>query len=234
MIQALRALGLALADLPRPRIFGVVLTGIALTVGLFLALQALVFWLLWRFGPDHLTLPWVGDVPFGHALSWGSLALFPVMGVFLMAPVAAFFAGLFTERVAQTVEDIHYPGRPGRSLDLWDSLMDALAVTAAVVVTTIALLILTPILGPVAPILFYAANGWLLGREFFSLAARRHVSVRATSDLRRDNPVAIITTGVLIALLLTVPVLNIVIPVFAAAAFTHLFHQLNGRSVRSS
>ena len=32
--------------------------------------------------------------------------------------------------------------------------------------------------------------------------------------------------GVGVALLLTIPVLNIVIPVLAAAAFTHLFHLL--------
>ena len=48
-----------LGDLLRPRIFGVVLLGIALTVLLFVLLQAAIFWALAAFGPDHVTLPWI-------------------------------------------------------------------------------------------------------------------------------------------------------------------------------
>ena len=45
-----------------------------------------------------------------------------------------------------------------------------------------------PFLGPLAPVLFYGANGWLLGREFFQMAARRaHPRGGGAADLRRAH-----------------------------------------------
>ena len=54
------------------------LMGIALTILLFVALQSAVFWALRSFVPGSLSLPWIGTLDVGSALSWGSLALFPV------------------------------------------------------------------------------------------------------------------------------------------------------------
>lgn len=229
MIAAFRALALGLADLFRPRVFAVLAAGMALTLGLFLVLQALAFWALRAWGPEAITLPWIGPVPIGEALSWGSLALFPLMSLFLAAPVAAGFAGLFSERVSETVEAAHLYPR-GSSLGLMDGLLESVVVLGAVVVVSIAMLILTPFVGPLAPILFYAANGWLLGREFFQMIARRHLSAEDAGRLRQRRMGAVVTLGVGIALLLTVPLLNILVPVLAAAAYTHLFHIVSARS----
>ena len=226
----LRALTLGWGDLLRPRILSLVLAGIGLTVALFVALQAGAFWLIRLFTPGSLTLPWIGAIDVGNTLSWGSLALFPLMGFFLMAPVAAGFAGLFAENVADAVERIHYPARLGQSLDFADGLLESLAVMAAVVGVAILSLILTPFLGPFAPVLFYGANGWLLGREFFQMAARRHLAEDEARDLRRRNTGRVTAAGALVAVALTVPVVNIAVPLLSAAAFTHLFHMISGTS----
>ncbi|MDO5632700.1 MAG: EI24 domain-containing protein [Paracoccus sp. (in: a-proteobacteria)] len=218
------ALSRAITDLLRPRIFGLVLTGIALTIGLFIALQAAVFFLIRNFVPGGFSLPFWGPIDFGTVLSWASLALFPLIGFFLMAPVAAAFSGLFAEKVADAVEDTHYPTARGQSLDFMDGLLESLAVMGAVIGVALLSLITMPILGPFSPVLFYGANGWLLGREFFQMAARRHLHEPQATALRQVNNARITWAGVLIAFLLTVPVLNIVVPVLAAAAFTHLFH----------
>ncbi|WP_234450809.1 EI24 domain-containing protein [Paracoccus sp. MC1862] len=228
MIPALRALALGVADLFRPRVFAVLAMGVALTLGLFILLQALAFWALRAWGPESIALPWIGSLPIGEALSWGSLALFPLMSLFLAAPVAAGFAGLFSEQVSETVEAAHgYPR--GTSLGLLDGLAESLLVIGAVVVVSIAVLILTPFIGPLAPILFYAANGWLLGREFFQMVARRHLPAEDADRLRQRRPGAVVTLGIGVALLLTVPLLNILVPVLAAAAYTHLFHIVSAR-----
>lgn len=223
MTAAPRALALGLLDLFRPRIFAVVATGVALTLGLFILLQALAFWALRAWGPESLSLPWIGSLPIGEALSWGSLALFPLMSLFLAAPVAAGFAGLFSEQVSERVEAAH-GYRRGRGLGFLEGLGDSLLVLGAVLLVGVAVLVLTPFVGPLAPILFYAANGWLLGREFFHMAARRHLPSDRADALRRDRGGAVMALGVGIALLLTVPLLNILVPVLAAAAYTHLFH----------
>lgn len=221
--MVLRALFLAWGDMLRPRIFGVVALGVGLTLLLFVALQALLFWAAGHFAPQSLTLPWIGTVPLAPALSWSSLLLFPLMSIFLMAPVAAGFSGLFAEQVADAVEDTHYPTAKGLPVDFWAGIWDSLAVMGAVIAVTLVTLALTPFLGPLASVLFYGGNGWLLGREFFQMAARRHLHAPQASALRRSLSVQATALGVLIALLLTVPVLNVVVPVLAAAGFTHLY-----------
>ena len=224
------ALARAWDDLLRPQILRLLLIGVALTILLFVVLQAGAFWLVRLVTPGSLTLPWIGTIDIGNALSWGSLALFPVMGFFLMAPVAAAFSGIFAENVAERVEAIHYPDNPGQPLDMVEGLLDSLGVIGAVLGVAVLSLLVTPLLGPLAPVLFYGANGWLLGREFFQMAARRHLHAPQATEMRRAHGLTITGTGVMIAVLLTVPVLNIAVPVLAAAAFTHLFHLIRGSS----
>ncbi|WP_207101195.1 EI24 domain-containing protein [Paracoccus shandongensis] len=227
-MTVLRALTLAWLDLLRPRILRLALMGVGLTILLFVLLQAAVFWAVRSFVPGGFSLPWIGTLDVGSVLSWGSLALFPLMGFFLMAPVAAGFAGLFAEQVADAVEEIHYPALRGKSLDFWDGLLESLAVVAAVLVVAVLSLVLTPFLGPVAPLLLFGANGWLLGREFFQMAARRHMDEPQATALRRANSARVTLAGVLVAVALVVPVVNIAVPLLAAAAFTHLFHGVSG------
>ncbi|WP_374301633.1 EI24 domain-containing protein [Paracoccus sp. (in: a-proteobacteria)] len=229
-----RALLLGWLDLLRPRILTLALTGVALTILLFVALQSALFWAVRSLVPGDLSLPWIGTLDVGSALSWGSLALFPLMGFFLMAPVAAGFAGLFAERVADVVEEMHYPARRGTSLDFLDGLLESVAVVLAVLAIGILSLFLTPVLGPLAPLLLFAANGWLLGREFFQMAARRHMDEPQATALRKANAGRVTLAGVLVAVALVIPVVNIAVPLLAAAAFTHLFHLLSGSAGQGS
>lgn len=224
----LRALFLGWLDLLRPRVLRLALMGLALTVLLFVALQSALFWAIRSFFPGDFSLPWIGTLDLGATLSWGSLALFPLMGFFLMAPVAAGFAGLFAERVADVVEEMHYPARRGASLDFMDGLLESVAVVLAVLAVAILSLVLTPFLGPLAPVLLFGANGWLLGREFFQMAARRHLDEPQATALRRANAGRVTLAGVLVAMALVIPLVNIAVPLLAAAAFTHLFHGVSG------
>ncbi|MTD99240.1 hypothetical protein GIY56_02945 [Paracoccus sp. YIM 132242] len=225
-----RALVLAWLDLLRPRILRLALIGVGLTILLFVALQSAVFWAVRSFVPGGWSLPWIGTLDVGSALSWGSLALFPLMGFFLMAPVAAGFAGLFAEQVADAVEEIHYPARRGSGLDFLDGLLESVAVVLAVLAVAVLSLVLTPFLGPLAPVLLFGANGWLLGREFFQMAARRHMDEPQATALRKANGARVMLAGVLVAVALVIPVVNIAVPLLAAAAFTHLFHLVSGTS----
>lgn len=230
---AARALLLGWSDLLRPQSLGLVLGGVVLTLALFLGLQAALFFALRLLGPDHITLPLLGSIEIGHALSWGSLALFPVLSIFLMTPVAAGFAGLFSDRIAAGVEARHYHIVASQPPDWFDSLLEGVAVMAAALAIAVAVLLATPMVGPLAPLLFYGANGWLLGREFLQMAARRHLAEADATAFRRAHMARASWLGTGIAVLLSVPLLNIAVPVLAAAAFTHLF-QLSRAAVDPS
>lgn len=229
----LTALSRAFADLFRPGIFSVMLWGIGLTLLLFVGLQAAVFFALGHFAPASVGLPFGVELPLASLLSWGSLLLLPLMAVFLMAPVAAGFAGLFAERVAEAVEQRHYPANIGQPLDFMDGLLASVPIVGLMIVIALVTLMLSPLLGPLTPALFYGANGWLLGREFFQMSAQRHMPEAEATALRRRLSGQVTATGIVIALLLTVPVLNIAVPVLAAAAFTHLYQiSASGRPAR--
>lgn len=219
----LRALTLATGDLFRPALLGLILRALLLTVVVLLVLQGVAVAAIRAFAPPTLHLPLLGEVAIREWLSWGSIALLPVLGLFLMAPVATTICGMMSDAVAGRIEALHYPDRRGRDQSLRAGLGEALGVTFLVIAVTLLTLVLTPVLGPLAPVLFYGANGWLLGREFFQAAAARHMPRAEARDLRRRMGSTVTATGVVIALLLTVPVLNILMPLLAMATFTHLY-----------
>ncbi len=204
---------------------------LALLVGVYAGFVQLVDWLT----PDRLTLPWVGEVPWvNDLLGWGSLLLMMGLSVFLMVPVAALFSGLFLEDVAQAVEDRHYPGLaqvPHRGV--YDSLIGSVNFFGVLLVANLLALLLYFFVGPFAPLLFWAVNGYLLGREYFQTVAYRRMDRRAAQALRRAWRGRIWLAGALMAAPLSLPFVNLIIPVLGVATFTHLFHRIMAEEARA-
>jgi len=65
------------------------------------------------------------------------------------------------------------------------------------------------------------------GREYFQLAAMRRIGREAAKELRAQNAGTIWLAGCLMAVPLSFPLINLIIPLLGAATFTHLFHRLN-------
>ena len=72
-------------------------------------------------------------------------------------------------------------------------------------------------------LIYLALNGYLLGREYFETVAQRRLGGRAVAQARRRVRLRLWVAGVLIALMLAVPLLNLIAPVLATAFMTHLF-----------
>lgn len=77
-----------------------------------------------------------------------------------------------------------------------------------------------------APFIFWAANGYLLGREYFQVAAMRRMSRSDATRLFQRHRGAICFSGILIAIPLSIPLVGLFIPVLGAATFTHQFERL--------
>lgn len=226
----------ALAQLGDPRFRKVLWRGIGLTLGLLAAITALAVWGVgWLVG-DAVTLPLLGEVQWvDNVLSWAFLALMIVLSVFLMVPVASAFVSMFLDRIAEAVEDRHYPGLPKvKGPPLTDEIVDGLSAMGVLIAANIVALVVTLLL-PIAGLpLFYAVNGFLLGREYFTLVAMRRIGRRAAKEMRRRHAARIWMAGVLMAVPLSVPVLNLVVPIIGAATFTHLYHRLDKRRGESA
>ncbi|PTV96410.1 uncharacterized protein involved in cysteine biosynthesis [Rhodobacter aestuarii] len=216
------------ADLARPRALKVLLKGIGLAVLLLFGVWFGLFELISWFVPDTITLPWIGPVGWiDPALSIASIGVMLIASIFLMVPVASVFTGFFLDEVAEVVETAHYPGLPEvRSLSLAETLGDSLRFFCVVLLANFVALFLYFFVGPLAPLLFFALNGYLLGREYFQMVAARRMSRPEVAMLYGQNKVTVWMAGALMALPLTVPLLNLAVPVVGAAAFTHLFHRL--------
>lgn len=224
----------ALGQMGDRRFQRVLLRGIGLALAILLAFGAVVIkGVGWLVG-DAVTLPWIGTITWlDNALSWAALPLMMVLSVFLMVPVASAITSLFLDDVAQAVEDRHYPDLgPAQQVSLSDGLRDTLGFLGTLVLANLVALLLYLTLIPFAPLIFWGLNGFLLGREYFTLAAMRRVGRSGANQLRRRHLPTIWAAGVLMAIPLSVPVLNLLVPVLGAATFTHLFHRLHMRQAR--
>jgi len=203
--------------------------GVGLTVLLLVALFVLVVWGVGLFVGDTVVLPWIGAVSWiDNALSLAAIPLMLVLSVFLMVPVASAITSIFLDEVAQAVEDRHYPTLgPADEVSLSDNVLDSLGFFGVLVAANAVALVLYAIFTPLAPIIFWLLNGFLLGREYFTLAAIRRVGRREAKVLRRRYAARIWIAGTLMAIPLTVPVVNLLIPILGAATFTHLFHRVS-------
>ncbi|PJI92591.1 uncharacterized protein involved in cysteine biosynthesis [Yoonia maricola] len=219
----------AIAQLPDQRFRSVLWRGIGLTIALLVAIYAGLLWLIEWLTAEPITLPGVGEVTWlGDLLGWGSLGLVIVMSIFLMVPVASAITSLFLDEVAQAVEDKHFPGLPDiPHVSFWDGLRDTVNFLGVLVAANIFAFILYAIFPFAAIFIFYALNGYLLGREYFQLAAMRRIGRAAAKNLRKQHSAKIWLAGCLMAVPLTFPLINLIIPILGAATFTHLYHAVS-------
>ncbi len=205
----------------------VLLKAVGLTVGVLVALYVLAGWLVAGLGPYDLPVIGVVD-PGGWAagIAVGALIL---ASVFLMIPVASICIGFFLEDIAAAVEARHYPDLPGASpLSLSRALVDSLQFFGVLVIANLCALVIYLLVPPLAPVIFYVVNGYLLGREYFQLVALRRVPKSEARRLRRRHRGRIWVMGMAMAVPLSVPIVNLLVPLVGVAAYTHLYHDITG------
>jgi CysZ protein len=198
-------------------IFSIIATIIALFI-FFIGASAFFGWLSHAL-QDHAfasVLPWLGSI--GAALlAW-----------FLFPTITPVIVSFFDIRITRLIERNDYPSipQPGDK-PVWPELLhDIRFVLVAVGLNILVLpLYLLPGLNIV---LFYLLNGYLLGREYFVTAARRHIPVEQAEAMRLRHGRVIMLAGIALAVMTTIPVINLFSPFWGVAMMVHLYHRLNG------
>jgi CysZ protein len=214
----LSAAGQAFRDMFTPPFRAVLFKCVGFTIAL---LALLIVGIEWTFSyfvqwPDWIetSIEWLG----GLALVVGS--------IFLIPPVTSLIAGLYLDDIAALVEREHYPADPpGRELPTLQSIGVALRFFVVVLLVSLVALFLLLIPG-VNLIAFYLGNGYLLGREYFELAAMRHLPPSETKSLRRANRLTVFLSGLVIAAIASVPILNLITPIFATGFMVRVYKSL--------
>lgn len=224
----------ALGQMGDPRFRRVLILGVGLTLGLLIAMTIGVFFLVDWLIPETITAPRVGEINWINDLASGASVLFMlVISAFLMVPVASAFTSLFLDDVADAVEAVHYPTLPpAPRMTLAEGLRDSLSFLGVLIAANLAagvvylIMIFTVVLAPFTPVLFIGLNGFLLGREYFQLIAIRRLGREGAKRARARHAGTIWIAGCLMALPLTIPLVNLLVPILGAATFTHLYHRV--------
>lgn len=220
----LTAITRAFGQLDDPRVRRTLWLSIGLTLGL-LALVALgVGYGLERI--DFTAIPLLETV----VAVLGGLGV--VVVAFLFFPsLVGLVTSLFLEEVAESVEARHYPALPpARSPGILESIATALrffVVLAALNLLALILVYFVPLLNL---IVFYSLNGYLLGREYFEMVAARRLPRAEVARLRRRHAPRLFLAGAAITVLLTIPVLNLAVPIVATAFMVHVFQGIMKRA----
>ncbi len=153
-----------------------------------------------------------------------------VGSIFLIPPVTSLMAGLYLDDIADEVERTYYPSDPpGRAMPAHTAIAVGLKFFLVVLLVNLVALFLLLIPG-VNLIAFYVGNGYLLGREYFEMVAMRHVSSDEAQRLRKANLATVFLAGLIIAGLASVPILNLLTPLFATAFMVQVYKSLARRA----
>ena len=199
-----------------PKMLGVLLLTVFVTMlslaGFMAIVVASVSYISdWFFGIlNHL--PWVGFT----ASSFIALLLFPIMMPIIMS--------FFDVKIIEVIEEKDYPAiKPAIKRRAGSKLLRDMRFVLVLIVVNIMVIpfYLIPFLNF---ILFPVLNGYMFGREFFMINARRHLPIKDAKKLRSDNAWTITLGGILFMVIATIPFLNLFAPFWGIAMMTHLFH----------
>lgn len=224
----------AASQLTDPGMRRVLWLGIAGATAIFAALWVVVWWLLTNIDPSSIwglstIIEWLGGL-----FDWlAGLAFIGTMLVatFLLFPaVVTMVFGLFLDQVAEVVERRHYPdlgvARKQPMLEILASTAKFAAIVILLNLLVLPLYLLLMFIPGANLLLYYLLNGYLIGREFFELAAFRRMEPGEAHRLRRAWRGKIMLAGVMLTFLMTVPVANLLAPVLGAAFMVHVTQDL--------
>jgi CysZ protein len=169
------------------------------------------------------TLAWVLSILAGLGIVTGAL--------FLMPAVTAFVGSFFVDEVAEVVERLHYPAEPvGRALPLFRALIEGVKFTLLALAVYVCALPFVLFAG-IGFIILFLANAYLLSREYFELAAMRFSPPVEAKALRKANAAYVFLAGMVIAVFVSIPLLNLATPIFAMAFMVHIHKRMAGKLV---
>lgn len=193
-----------------PPLRKVLLKSIGLAILLLIALGAVLQWLL------QFLLPLAHPYDYIAAILLGVLTL--VFAFFAMAPVTSLMAAVFLDDVAEEVERTKFPAdAPGAPLSIPRAMILSVKFFGVVLAVNLVAILLWFVIPVFNVAVFFLANAYLLSREFFEMAAMRFRSPEEARRLRQQNAVSIFLSGMVIAAIVIVPMLNLITPVFATA-----------------
>ena len=229
---AVKALSQILSPPMRSILWRSIGMALVLVAVLAIGLQRLLSWLAtegtgWAeatLGPASHTpldvLSWIISIAAGLGVVFG--------GILLMPAITSLVASFFVDEVADHVERAYYPAeRSGVALPMGLALREG-SKTAGLTILVYLIALPFVFLAGAGFLVFFIATAWLLGREYFELAAMRFRPPDEAKAMRRDNATSIFAAGLIIAAFVSIPIVNLATPLFGMAFMVHMHKRLSG------
>jgi uncharacterized protein involved in cysteine biosynthesis len=181
-------------------------------------------WAEGTIGSDYHTminvLSWILSVAAGLSVVAGA--------IFLMPAITSLVASVFVDDVADIVEREHYPAeRAGVALPFGLAITEG-SKTALLTIAVYLIALPFVFFAGIGFIVFFIATAWLLGREYFELAAMRFRSPADAKEMRKQHAATVFTAGLFIAAFVSIPIVNLATPLFGMAFMVHMHKRLSG------
>ena len=158
-------------------------------------------------------LAWMLSIVAGLGIVVGS--------VFLMPAVTAVVGSFFADEIGAEVERENYPADPpGRALPLWLASWEGAKTALLALVIYLCAMPLMLFLG-FGAVIFFLATAYILGREYFELAAMRLRPPAEAKLMRKRHAMTVYLGGLFIAGFVSIPIVNLATPLFAMAFMVH-------------
>ncbi|ACI91573.1 carbamoyl-phosphate synthase large chain [Afipia carboxidovorans OM5] len=166
------------------------------------------------------TLSWILSIAAGLGIVLGA--------VFLMPAVTSLVASVFVDDVADHVERKDYPAEmPGHALPVVRALVEGGKTAGLTILVYLAALPFLLFAG-IGFVVFFLATAWLLGREYFELAAMRFRTPAEAKAMRKHHAMQVFIAGLFIAAFVSIPIVNLATPLFGMAFMVHIHKRLSG------
>ena len=217
---------MALGDLRDPRVRSVLLKSICFSLVTALALWITLSWLL-----SSIVL--IGEVPIiggwlETTLDWlGSIAVFLLL-VLLFPAFLGLYASLYIETTCRAVEERHYPQlQTPRNQSTMEAVIVGVKFGALLIAFNLFLLVFI-VFPPIYLMLGWAVNGYLLGREYLELVGLRRMNPSKLRSYRFNNRGRTFMSGLILAVIASIPVANLILPLLGTAMMVHVLEGTRG------
>ncbi|MDE0416256.1 MAG: EI24 domain-containing protein [bacterium] len=168
---------------------------------------------------------WLADSVVFVVATLGAMALVWFTFVIIVQTVAS----LFLDGIVSRVEETDYPHLPpAKGTTVAEDVLASLRFVGWLLLVNLAAtsLYLVAILIPgLSIIVFWIVNSLLFAREYAEIVSLRRLARRDSDAWRKRHRWRLLASGAVITAGMSVPLLNLAMPVIAAIAMTHLFHR---------
>lgn len=214
----------------RTVLFKAIGLALVLIVLIGIGLQRAIAWLATSGANWAETMTGVAPHGAWSALVW-VLSVMASLGIitgalFLMPAVTAFVGSFFVDEIAGHIERADYPADPaGHALPLFRALAEGIKI--ALLALIVYALALPFFLFGIGLVVLFLANAYLLSREYFELAAMRFRPPAEAKAMRKRHASYLFLSGMLIAVFVSIPLVNLATPLFAMTLMVHIHKQLS-------